>query len=77
MPRDIGAGSPFNIASIQLHVALSKAPTASELTDGMMPTGADFATTGVSLDDLVEAWDAPFNSDDAAKGGCPAIPVAY
>ena len=45
--------------------------------DGMMPTGADFATTGVSLDDLVEAWDAPFNSDDAAKGGCPAIPVAY
>jgi hypothetical protein len=42
----------------------------------MMPTGADFATTGVSLDDLVEAWDAPFNSDDAAKGGCPAIPVA-
>ena len=24
---------------------------------------------------LLAAWDAPFQSDDAGKGGCPALPI--
>ena len=33
------------------------------------------AVTGVPLDDLTKAWDAPFQSEDAAAGGCPALPI--
>ena len=28
---------------------------------------------GISLSDVVAAWDAPFASDDPSKGGCPAV----
>jgi len=31
--------------------------------------------TGLPLDDLIEWWKAPFESDDPAKGGCPGLPV--
>ena len=45
--------------------------------DGMLPMpNADYGAMGVSLDDLIAAWDAPFSSDDPAQGGCPGIPVA-
>ena len=28
----------------------------------------------IDIDQLVEAWDAPFLSDKAEEGGCPALP---
>lgn len=31
------------------------------------------AVTGMPLDDLVNAWTAPFDSTDPAKGGCPPL----
>jgi hypothetical protein len=31
------------------------------------------AVTGVPLEALVEAWTAPFESEDPAQGGCPAL----
>lgn len=30
------------------------------------------AVTGMAISDLVDAWDAPFNSNDPSKGGCPS-----
>ena len=29
--------------------------------------------TGMPIDDLVRAWDLPFASEDASKGGCAAL----
>lgn len=31
--------------------------------------------SGMPLNDLIAAWDAPFASDDPSKGGCPSLPV--
>ena len=28
---------------------------------------------GIPVADIVAAWEAPFRSDDPAKGGCPAV----
>lgn len=30
---------------------------------------------GIPLADLISYWEAPFASDDPAKGGCPALPI--
>mmetsp|Transcript_63364 Transcript_63364/g.147609 ORF Transcript_63364/g.147609 Transcript_63364/m.147609 type:complete len:321 (+) Transcript_63364:58-1020(+) len=31
---------------------------------------------GIPLDSLVQAWTAPFQSDDPARGGCPELPIS-
>jgi hypothetical protein len=31
--------------------------------------------TGMPLADLVSAFDAPFESEDPANGGCPGLPI--
>ncbi|KAJ8599460.1 hypothetical protein CTAYLR_008052 [Chrysophaeum taylorii] len=42
--------------------------------EGMLPTPyPGFKHSGMSLDDLVDAWTRPFNFDDPAMGGCPPI----
>ena len=30
---------------------------------------------GLPLEDIIRFWEAPFESDDPEKGGCPALPV--
>eukprot|EP00933_Yihiella_yeosuensis_P055909 TRINITY_DN54869_c0_g1_i1.p1 TRINITY_DN54869_c0_g1~~TRINITY_DN54869_c0_g1_i1.p1 ORF type:complete len:347 (+),score=28.84 TRINITY_DN54869_c0_g1_i1:51-1043(+) len=33
------------------------------------------AVTGIPMDDLVHAWEAPFRTDDPLLGGCPGLPT--
>jgi len=41
--------------------------------DGMLPSG--FANPGgIPYEDLADAWDAPFASEDPRCGGCAAVP---
>jgi len=35
----------------------------------------DWKVTGIPIDDLIQFWSAPFESDDPAKGGCPGLPI--
>ena len=42
--------------------------------EGMLPTGAAYPG-GMPYDALAQAWEAPFVSEDPARGGCPAVAV--
>ena len=35
------------------------------------------AVEGMDLDTLVTAWQAPFESTDPSRSGCPALPTGY